>query len=221
MTGDRGGHSAARGGSKYALDADFVARIADRGVVRSYPANAIILHQGDPDDTFAVILSGRVSVVVGIGEGRTIPLDTLGPGDYVGLLMLDGQRRSASIMTLKPTKLRIFDRPQVEALVATEPYFARHLLLKLVERVRVLTGSVASLALLDVKGRVLHLLQELAHDEGGTKVVRPRLSQREIARRIGASPAMVNMVFKELVAQGDIILRSNAIVVRRRSDLGL
>jgi CRP/FNR family cyclic AMP-dependent transcriptional regulator len=214
MTGERGEHVAGRGGSKHALDADFVARIAERGVVRSYPSNAIILHQGDPDDTFAFILSGRVSVLVGVGEGRTMPLDTLGPCDYVGLLMLDGQRRSASIMTLTPVKLCLYDRAQVEALVITEPYFARRLLLKLIERVRVLTGSVASLALLDVKGRVVHLLKELARDEGELHVVRPRVSQREIARRVGASPAMVNMVFRELIDQGVIIVRSNGIVVR-------
>ena len=93
--------------------------------------------------------------------------------------------------------------------------FTKYLLLRLIRRARALTGTVRSLALQDVQSRVVGLLLELARDEGGSRVVRPRLRQREIAERVGASSGMVNKVVKDLVAGGYITVKSTGIVVHK------
>ena len=78
-------------------------RIAERGGVKRYPAHAVIIHESDDSDALFIILAGRVKVYAANDAGKEVILTTLGPGEYVGELALDGGARSASVMTLEPT----------------------------------------------------------------------------------------------------------------------
>ena len=65
------------------------------------------------------------------------------------------------------------------------------------------TESVKSLALEDVYERVVRLLTDLSDPvDGGQRRVRERLTQQDIADRIGASREMVSRIFKDLSAGG-------------------
>jgi CRP/FNR family cyclic AMP-dependent transcriptional regulator len=79
-----------------------------------------------------------------------------------------------------------------------------HLVRKLIYRGRVLTEHVKSLALQNVYGRFAKLLQELAVNEDGKLVITDKLSQQEMANRIGASREMINRIVKDLTAGGYI-----------------
>jgi CRP/FNR family cyclic AMP-dependent transcriptional regulator len=196
-------------------DEQLVARIADRGTVCHYPRNAIIQTEGTPGDTLCLLLSGRLKVFVGDEHRHEVQLITLIPGDCVGLAMIAGGRRVVSVRTLTPVKACLLNAVAVEKLIASDRQFTKYLLLQLVQRTRVLTSAVRALALQDVQGRVVGLLLELAQSEGGSRVVRPRLSQREIADRVGASPGMVSRVIRNLVTGGYITVKSTGIVVHR------
>jgi CRP/FNR family cyclic AMP-dependent transcriptional regulator len=65
---------------------------------------------------------------------------------------------------------------------------------------------VKSLALQDVYGRVVRVLMELSEPEGAQRVVRQRLTQQDIADRVGSSREMVNRVMKELTVGGYVVL---------------
>jgi CRP/FNR family cyclic AMP-dependent transcriptional regulator len=206
---------AAKGAPTRSPDEALVARIAERGTVCSYPRSAIIQTEGTPGDTLCLVLSGRLKVYVGDEHRHEVRVDTLVPGDCVGLAMIDGGRRAVSVKTLTPVKACLLTRSEVDKLIVADRGFTKYLLLRLVQRARALTGTVRSLALQDVRGRVVGLLLELARDEGGSRVVRPRLRQREIADRVGASTGMVSKVVRDLVADGFITVRSTGIVVHR------
>jgi len=81
--------------------------------------------------------------------------------------------------------------------------------------VRDLTGSVRSLALLDVYGRVARLLLELAVEKDGKLIIPERLTQKDIAQRVGASREMISRIFKELVAGGYLEVSGQRITLRR------
>jgi CRP/FNR family transcriptional regulator, cyclic AMP receptor protein len=83
-------------------------------------------------------------------------------------------------------------------------------------RVRALSQNVKSLALEDVYRRVAGLLMRLATPEGSTHVVRDRLTQRDIAERIGSSREMVSRIFKELTVGGYVEVRAGVIFVLRK-----
>ena len=66
--------------------------------------------------------------------------------------------------------------------------------------VRRLTEQVKSLALQDVYGRMARLLTEMSDPAGDERMVRHKLTQQDIADRVGSSREMVNRVMKELTA---------------------
>ena len=58
--------------------------IADNAIIRSYPKNTIIIHEGDTSDSMYIILSGKVKVFVSNDNGREVILGVQGPGEYFG-----------------------------------------------------------------------------------------------------------------------------------------
>ena len=199
------------------LDLELLREIARRGGVKSYPANAILINEGDTSDSLYIVLSGRVKVYSTNSDGREIVIATHGAGEYVGELALDGGVRSASVMTLEPTTCSVVSGANLREFVAAHPDFASHLIHKLIRSVRQATESVKSLALEDVYERVVRLLADLSDPIGdGRRQLRERLTQQAIADRVGASREMVSRIFKDLSAGGYIDLSGDRIVVAKK-----
>ena len=89
-----------------------------------------------------------------------------GPGEYVGEMSLDGGPRSASVITVEPTTCAVVNRAHFREFMLAHPDFALHLIEQLIQRVRVTTENVKSLALSDVYGRMVRLLNALAQPVG-------------------------------------------------------
>lgn len=207
---------AANGQRRYTLsDADLTA-VGSHGVARSYPKNTIIVSEGDKTDSLFVILEGRVKAFVSDGEGHDMVLSTQGPGEYFGEMVLDEGPRSASIMTLEPSRFLVVQKNDFRDFVVKNPAFALSLIEKLIHRARSLTANVKSLALMDVYGRVARLLLELAEETGGKLTIPQRLTQQDIASRIGASREMVSRILKDLSSGGYLTQSRSGIVLHRK-----
>jgi CRP/FNR family transcriptional regulator, cyclic AMP receptor protein len=207
----------ADGSDPYAPLADGTLReIAAAGVVRAYPKNAIIINEGDVGDALYIVLSGRLKVYASNETGKEVVLDFHGPGEYVGEMSLDGSPRSASVVTVEPTTCAVVGRAQFRSFVLAHPDFALHLIEKLIHRARLATENVKSLALSDVYGRLVRLLTALARDVDGRQVVAERLTQQEIAERVGASRDMISRLLKDLVGGGYVAIEDRRIVILRR-----
>jgi CRP/FNR family transcriptional regulator, cyclic AMP receptor protein len=202
-----------------ALQEPLLRELAERGVTRTFPANAVIVNEGDTTDGLYVVLSGKVKVFLSNENGKEVILNVEGPGEYFGEMTLDGGTRSASVMTLEPSRFLVVPRSDLEAFVAAHPDFAMGLIRKLIARVRVLTNNVKSLALQDVYGRVTRLLQELAVKQDGKMVVAEKLTQMEMASRIGASREMVSRIFKDLARGGYIETAGKQIIIKKKLPL--
>ena len=192
-----------------------ISALSRHAVTRAYPKNTIIMNEGDLTDTLYIIVSGRVKVFLADEEGREIVLDTQGPGEYFGEMVLDEGPRSASVMTLEPCRFQVIPKDEVKALLHSHPDFALHLVRKLIYRSRVLTEHVKSLALKNVYGRFAKLLQEMATRENGKLVINEKLSQQEMANRIGASREMINRIVKDLTTGGYISSEGQRMVINK------
>ncbi|HEX4884461.1 MAG TPA: Crp/Fnr family transcriptional regulator [Casimicrobiaceae bacterium] len=193
-----------------------LAAIAATGIVRTFQKGTVLIHEGDVGDSLYVLLAGRVKVYASNEEGKEVVLDFHGPGEYVGEMSLDGSPRSASVVTVEPTRCAIVTRAQFRDFLDAHPDFAWHLIAKLIHRVRVATENVKSLALSDVYGRLVRLLNALAVPHGDVHVVPEKLTQAEIAARVGASRDMVGKLLKDLVAGGYLAVDDRTITIRRR-----
>ncbi len=188
--------------------------IAERGGVRSYPPQAVLVSEDDRSDALYVILSGRVKVYGSDEEGREVVYSTLAAGDYFGEMTLDGGPRSASVLTLVATRCAVVPGAEVRVFLAHHPDFAWHLVLKLIRLARASTRQVKSLALDDVYGRIAGLLRAAAQPgDGGVLLMPDKLTHQDIADRVGASREMVGRVFKTLTDGGYVALRGGRIAV--------
>ena len=190
--------------------------VALRGQTRSFPTHAILINEGDSTDSLYIVLTGRVKAYASSEDGREVVLTEYGPGDYFGELSLDGARRSASVKAIEPCTCRVVQGSELQVFLSEYPEFAMHLTRKLIRMVRRLTDQVRSLALQDVYSRVVRLLHESSEAVGTERVMRRRLTQQDIADRVGSSREMVNRVMKELAAGGYVTQREGRIVLLRK-----
>lgn len=189
--------------------------LSREGVARAFPKQTVIVSEGDETDSLYIILSGRVKVFLSDQEGREIVLGTQGPGEYFGEMVLDGGPRSASVMTLEASRFAVIPKNKFRDFVLSHPGFSLHLIEKLIRRTRALTESVKSLALMDVYGRVARLLLALAVPEDGRFVIEERLTQQDIASRVGASREMISRILKDLSIGGYITVDKKRITINK------
>lgn len=189
--------------------------LSGQGAIKSFQRHTIIVSEGDETDSLYVILSGRVKVFVADESGKEVVLGTQGPGEYFGEMVLDGGPRSASTMTLEPSRFLIIPKHKVRDFLRSQPDFCIRLIEKLIHRSRTLTASVKNLALMDVYGRVARLLLELAEADRGKLVIREKLTQQDIASRVGASREMVSKILKDLATGGYLSISQKRITIHK------
>lgn len=200
-----------------AISDPMVRELASRGNVRSFPRNTILINEGDRGESMFVILSGKLKVYVSDDDGREMILDIYGAGDYVGEMSLDGRPRSASVITVDPTTCSVVTREALREAVGSSPDFAMKLIDTLIDRARIATDNVKNLALMDVYGRVARLLLSLAREQPDGKLVVPeRMTQQDIADRVGASRDMISRIFKDLTVGGYVTVVDRVITINRK-----
>ena len=195
-------------------DADLGA-LAERTAVRSYPKQAIILNEGDESDSLYLVMSGRVKIYLADEHGKELILAIKGPGQYFGEMVLDGDARSASVMTLEPSQFVILSRGDFRTFLLGHAEVALQLIENLIRVARGLNRSVRNLAMLDVYGRVARILLELAVERDGKLVIPEKLTQKDIAARVGASREMINRILRDLTTGGYVSVHDGRITINK------
>jgi CRP/FNR family cyclic AMP-dependent transcriptional regulator len=194
-----------------------IARLAARGILRTYRKNTIILNEGEPGDSLFVLLQGQVKVYATDENGREITYGTIVAGDYFGEMSLDGGPRSASIMTLEPCLCSLVPRAAVRQHLAEEPEFAFSLVTQVIRRARSATETARQMALLDVYGRVIHTLEgQQGPASSQSPVQLTQITHQQIASRVGASREMVSRLLKDLEKGGYVELGIKRITLKKK-----
>lgn len=202
-----------QGLSTFELDA-----LASSSTSRSFPKNTVVIHENDPADSLFLIESGRVKVYCSDKNGKEFIMNTQSEGDYFGeLALLDDSSRSASVRTVEKSSFCIIYKDDFNRVLEEHPNIARKLIQNLAARVRKLTADVKSLALQDVYGRVANVLMDLAEERGdGTLFIPEKLTQQDIADRVGASREMVARILKDLTIGDYIRFEGRHIIINSR-----
>lgn len=191
--------------------------LTEHSLTRTYPANSILINEGDLTDSLYVILEGEVKVYACDESGKEVILNLMGPGEYFGeLSLVDDLPRSASVMTLAPTRVMIISKASFKQCLAENAELAYNLIRSLTRQVRSLTDNVKSLALMDVYGRVAHVLLDMAVDRDGVKVIEQKLTHQDIANMVGASREMVSRILKDLARGGYISVDRKSITIKEK-----
>ena len=186
-------------------------------VTRNYPKNSVIINEGDSSDSLYIIVAGRVTVYLSDENGKEVILNSQGEGDYFGeLAIVDNDKRSASVVTTEKSTFLVISKSDFKNVLSSNPELAFNLIRGLTHRVRDLTENVRSLALLDVYGRVAKTLLSLATEKEDELVIDMKLTQQDIANRVGASREMVAKILKDLSIGGYISIEQKRITINER-----
>ena len=192
--------------------------LALAGLVRErrQPRGSMILTQGDEGEALFLIRSGQVKVTVVAEDGREVILSVLGAGSFFGeMALLDDEPRSAHVFAMEDSVLLSLRREDFRAQLARSPELGIALLRELSRRLRRADDTITGLMLLDVSGRVAHLLLEMAREEqgeGGTAIAR-RLTHAAIGQMVGASRETVSRTMRNLVLRNVIAVTRKGITL--------
>lgn len=179
---------------------------------RSYPRHSFMLRAGEKADALYIIMAGRAKVVVDDGEGREVTLTLIGPNEFFGeMSLIDDKPRSASVEAVDTCEVLYISKAAFMSCLKDNFEVAMLILRAVVARLREADRKIASLALMDVHGRVARLIIELAREVNGTWIV--DTGSEEMARMVGASREMVSRVLKEMRETGLIRRDKRKIVV--------
>lgn len=147
---------------------------------------------------------------------KDVTLNTQDVSDYFGeVSLLDDGPRSASVITMEDSQFAVLNKQAFIECISENPHISLKIMQGLTRRLRALSENIRSLALMDVYGRVVHLLLDLAIEHDGAHVFEDRLTQNDIAARIGASPKMVGRIMQDLKKGGYVCKDGKHLVITK------
>lgn len=178
----------------------------------SFSRREILFLEGEPCRGLYVVKSGRVRIFKSSLEGREQVLLIAKPGEsFNDVPVFDGGPNPASASALEPSEVYLIPKGILLSLIVDCPA-ALAILKVFAARLRHLTSVVEDLSFRSVVNRMARLLLELAVVKEGTAPV-PRLTQDEMAARVGSVRDVIGRALKGFEAEGAIRMEGHRIYV--------
>ena len=201
------------------LSDDDLREIVKLAVRQVYKKDNMILIEEEIGSTIFIILDGRVKISRISDDGREVILSILSEGDFFGeMSILDGQNRSANVVTLDDSKIMVIRREDFLQMLHDYPQIAINLLKELAQRLRRSDTQIKSLSLQNATGKVASTLLRIADDSGKIhlgQVEIPRLPpQQDLANMAGTSRETISRVLKALTKQGYLKKEGSRLIIK-------
>ncbi len=205
------------------LEQNELTQLAERARHRKYKPKEAIFREGDSGSTLYIIVAGQVSIEKMSPTMETVHIAQRGPGEHFGeMALLDDQPRSADAVTATHCDLLMLDRPMLKSILERNPAIAWNLIRSLSSRLREAAQQSVRNETQDVLGRLTEFLLSEAETveagPGGERLL-PRLTNDQIAQRIGTTRESVSRKITDLTAVGAIRRDGHLVVVTNRDKL--
>jgi CRP/FNR family transcriptional regulator, cyclic AMP receptor protein len=181
--------------------------LVNLGIIRTFPANHVLVRQGDPGGSVWLLLDALVKVTARVENGSLTLLAVRVSGDLVGeMAVMDGSVRSATVTTcgravvcqVKGTQFVDYLRRDTEASMALSQ--------QAIQRLRWSNQRRLDFAGYETSVCLARLLLALAARHGrrgadGVEIGAP-LTQAELGSLVGAKEGTVQKALRELAARG-------------------
>jgi CRP/FNR family cyclic AMP-dependent transcriptional regulator len=193
--------------------------LSQRLVPRTYVKDAIIVSQEEEGDSLFIIKTGKVKVTLYGDSGREVILSIFKPGDYFGeMSLIDHGPRSANVIAIDESELLMLSQQAFLKQLEESPRLAMAVMTELCRRLRSADAAIGSLALLDVYGRLAHVLIDLAKREGqqtgAGMTIKERPTQQDLANMVGTTRETVSRALSEFQRRGWVEMRGRALILQ-------
>ena len=187
-------------------------RLAQAARPLTLPPGRVLFERGDAPDAAYVVVSGRLSVGVREPDGREVHFAELGPGAVLGeAAVIDGGPRTATVTALGTARLFRLPGPSLLSVLGDEPRLALALLRDVVAKLRRADDQIEERSAMPLAERLARFL--LASEDP------LRMTQAQLAERMGVSREAVNRQLAALAREGTVALGRGQVTILRPAAL--
>jgi CRP/FNR family cyclic AMP-dependent transcriptional regulator len=183
-------------------------RLLKASRVNTFKRRDVLVNEGDPSDSFHIVLGGHVAIRLAKPSGETAIVNILGPDSHFGevsLLNRNAGTRTATVVALESVRTLSIPADVFHELRDRNPRMEQLLTQILVQRVDELSALLVEAMYDSLEVRVVRRLVRLAETYGSTSgAVTIPLTQDELAELVGGTRPSVNQVLRRLVDQGQL-----------------
>jgi len=193
-----------------------LASISKKMTPYSYSKGEFIVMEEMEGQQCYFITHGSVKITRSSKEGREVILAILTAGEFFGeMSLLDGETRSANVLTLEETKVLALNSNDFMATLEEYPRVSIQLLKELTIRLRKSDLQIASLTLSDAEKRIGLCILRLAGEQGTIRQGHVKIKkfpfQHDIANMAGTS--------RETVSRTLVLFDQNGLIQREGRQL--
>jgi len=176
-----------------------------RSALDFQPGQAIFC-KGGAEDAVYYIRRGTVKLTAVSKGGREAVIGLLRPGDFFGEGCLVGKRKHvATASAMSFTSLLVLKRKEMIRVLHEEPALSHRFILNILNRKARLEGDLVSTLLNPIEKRLARALLLLAsYGKDGRPKKIAKISQNELAKRIGTNRGRVNFYMNKFRKLGHI-----------------
>lgn len=177
-----------------------------------------LITQGDEINHLILLRDGLAKVCLYTATGKEIILDYIGPGQLVGeLSFFDKQPSSATVITIKPSKIAIFQRSELMGFLEKNGAIAIRIIKIMCSRLRktnqLLEGDRAFTMGPKLARGLMRLLQDHGHDGDASSNIEFSISQSDLGNFVSLSRENVNRQLRDWQSDGVVEIKDGKIIV--------
>lgn len=197
------------------VDVTELGRVVVRTNVRDFAAGRVVLLAGCAYTELRVILEGRCTAEMTSGEGKTVVVETLGPGAALATAVLFSPNGRLPVTLVAKSDLRLASMPKAELLeiCGRFPPVLEALLADMGRRVAFLTDKYRSLSFASLRERIADWLLRSAERRPEGLEVRLETSKERLAEVFGVARPSLSRELGEFVARGLIDMKGRRISI--------
>lgn len=184
---------------------------------RSLPAGRMLVQRAEHERDVHFVIDGRLRVTIFALNGRQLTFREIGAGGHFGeLAAIDGQPRSADVLTLRPSVVASLAAEDFRRVLGEEQRVAERVMRSLCALVREISERVIDLSTLGVQNRVhaelLRLAREAGCDDNRARL-EPAPTHSDMASRVSTNREQVTRELNALAQRGLLAKEGKALVL--------
>lgn len=190
-----------------------------QATTRTLGRGQTLARQGEPADALYLVAQGLLKLVQVTPDGHELIVRFVGPLDpFGGVVALEGATYPVTALAVEPTRLLVWPRSALIALLARHPQVRTNLLREMTAHMTDALTRVRELATERVGQRLAHTLLRLGRQVGektpeGLMLAHP-LTRQELAELTGTTLYTVSRLLTRWQTEGVIESRGRRVLVR-------
>ncbi len=190
--------------------------LAAQATYKKFKPGELVIGEADPIRSFYVVVSGQLKLYRSSAEGKEQTLQLLGPGDPFGLCTAFATDSfPASAMAIVESSVLLIPGTLMEEVARQEPALLLNIIQILSQRLKDSMTLIESLALKEIPGRLASFLrhESLRNTAAAKTTVELTLSQRELAKILGATPEALSRSLRKMANDGILSTAGRTITI--------